>query len=269
MSVSSAASAVTVDRSRPDPPDREGPNVLSYRRPDESPAEYSSNDFEQREALPPVVLRFPDLDEPLPLAERRDWPATVEPIITKVLLGAIAVLGLVLAVLMWRGVGSSAEKTSVKAAPARDSSARPFDKTGAGSASPVKSTTPVAPFRLPMVETPGQAPATNHAPVEWPSEQNISAEPPKPQTLNAVPADVPPDMPRYAPSTVRPDLQGPELGAAAAHQPGSGERIADQRASIINPYAAPVSQPGVARFKDTIDTPNLEPSYDGTRSRIR
>jgi hypothetical protein len=268
MSVSSAANAVMVDRSGPAAPDHEGPNVLSYRRPDDAPAEYSSNDFDQREALPPVVLRLPDLDEPLPSADRRDWVATLEPVITKILLGAIAVLGLVLLVLMWRGVGSSTVKASVKATPERDTSARPLDKKARDPAAAAKSTTPVAPFRLPMVETPAQTPPSNHAPVEWPSEQNAVPENPQQQTQNTLQADVPPDMPRYAPSTARPE-QGPDLGAAALHGQRPPDHVADQRAAIGSPQRRSAGQPGVARFKDTIDTPNLEPSYDGTRSRIR
>jgi hypothetical protein len=233
------------------------------------PADDVGHESSEHSALPPVVLRFPDLDEPEPSAEPRDWVATLEPLVTKVLLGGIAVLGLVLLVLMWRGVGSSTAKTSSTTTPLHGVNARPFAKSTNDSSLPARSTTPVAPFRLPMVETAAEARPSTQPPVEWPTEDRVLPENPQQQTSNTSQRDVPPDMPRYAPSTVRPDLQGPELGAAAIYGPEDGERMADQRAAIINPYVAPAGQPGVARFKDTIDTPNLEPSYDGTRSRFR
>jgi hypothetical protein len=67
--------------------------------------------------------------------------------------------------------------------------------------------------------------------------------------------DAPPDMPRYAP-------QASPTGQLPA-------QVADRRA--LEASGAPIGQSQIpaARFQNTIDTPNMEPSYDGTRSRLR
>ena len=185
-----------VERSQPVPAVMgDGPTVLSYRRPADVADAYSDQEAAQ-DGLPPVVLRLPDLDEPAIAHETSDWVKEFEPIVSKVLMAAIAVLGLVLVILMWRGVGSN---TAAASKHGNDASA--MSKSGKDSDFRQQSTTPVGPFRLPMTEASSPANEGNHRPAAWPSGQNVSAEKPSYQPRNDRQGDVPPDMPRYAPAT--------------------------------------------------------------------
>jgi len=197
------------------------------------------------------------LDEPLPRSEARDWFTAYEPIVSKVLLSAIAVLGLLLLVLIWRGVGKNTVR-STHDAPQRTTAAVPLrDSTFGTRERSIPSQTPVAPFRVPMAESPQRGSTTHEMAPSF-----------KPEVAEQVPAnrDIPPDMPRYAPGIPQPDL-APSIAGQANRQPPA--RVADQRAATDPAASQPAYQPPAARLGDTIDTPPLEPTYDGTRSRLR